>query len=302
MSPWFGGQIGDKMTYLLKSAIRRLVPALLIVLLFTMPAKSRAGVAIAITIAPPVLPVYTQPPCPSDGYLWMPGYWAYGAVGYYWVPGTWVLPPRPGLLWTPGYWGFGGGVYGWHAGYWGPHVGFYGGVNYGFGYVGSGFQGGYWSGGHFLYNTAVTRVNVTTVRNVYTRTVVVNRTYINNTRVSYNGPGGIAARPTPSERMAMNEHHFAQTQGQLTHERAASMNRAQFASVNHGRPGTFAMARPVNVSHAAPMHNPGPANHGPQNAHPQTGSPEYRRSTEQRREGPARQEHPREEREHEAPR
>lgn len=131
------------MINMLRSLSRRLVPALMVVALFTMPAKSRAGVAISITIAPPVLPVYTQPPCPMDGYLWMPGYWAWSPAGYYWVPGTWVLPPRPGLLWTPGYWGFGGGAYIWHAGYWGPHVGFYGGVNYGFGYVGFGFQGGY---------------------------------------------------------------------------------------------------------------------------------------------------------------
>ena len=55
-------------------------------------------------------------------------------------------PPRAGVLWTPGYWGFAGGVYAWHAGYWGPHVGFYGGINYGFGYGGVGFVGGEWRG------------------------------------------------------------------------------------------------------------------------------------------------------------
>ena len=32
------------------------------------------------------------------------------------------------------------------AGYWGPHVGYYGGVNYGFGYMGVGFAGGAWRG------------------------------------------------------------------------------------------------------------------------------------------------------------
>jgi hypothetical protein len=81
--------------------------------------------------APPPLPDYEQPPCPEDGYLWTPGYWGWTNGGYYWVPGTWVQPPRVGVLWTPGYWGFAGGVYAFHAGYWGPHVGFYGGVNYG---------------------------------------------------------------------------------------------------------------------------------------------------------------------------
>ena len=116
-----------------------------------MPAASSAqiGVGISIHVGPPALPVYTQPPCPQDGFLWTPGYWAYGPNGYYWVPGVWVAPPRAGLLWTPGYWGFVGGLYGWHAGYWGEHVGFYGGINYGCGYGGVGFVGGRWDGGHF---------------------------------------------------------------------------------------------------------------------------------------------------------
>ena len=56
------------------------------------PAASFAGVFVSVTIAPPALPVYTQPVCPGDGYLWNPGYWAYGDAGYYWVPGVWVRP------------------------------------------------------------------------------------------------------------------------------------------------------------------------------------------------------------------
>ena len=56
--------------------------------------------------APPVLPVYVQPPCPQPGWMWTPGYWAYGPDGYYWVPGTWVPAPYVGALWTPGYWGW----------------------------------------------------------------------------------------------------------------------------------------------------------------------------------------------------
>src|SRR6201984_1269289 len=131
------------------------------------PAAAQVAVGISVHVGPPALPVYVQPPCPTDGYLWTPGYWAYGPDGYFWVPGVWVAPPRPGLLWTPGYWGFGGGAYLWHAGYWGPHVGFYGGINYGFGYGGVGFGGGMWSGGFFRYNTAVMNVNTTVVRNVY---------------------------------------------------------------------------------------------------------------------------------------
>ena len=78
-------------------------------LLFAIPAASHAqvGVGVAITVAPPALPVYEQPPCPTEGFLWTPGYWGYGLRGYYWIPGVWVAPPRVGVLWTPGYWGFG---------------------------------------------------------------------------------------------------------------------------------------------------------------------------------------------------
>src|SRR5437899_365844 len=108
--------------------------AALALLLLAVPASSFAGVVVQVAIAPPVLPVYVQPACPGDGYIWTPGYWAYGPDGYYWVPGTWVFAPEPGLLWTPGYWGWNAGFYVWHGGYWGPHIGFYGGVNYGFGY------------------------------------------------------------------------------------------------------------------------------------------------------------------------
>ena len=211
-------------------------PALAALLWFAAPASAAVSVGISINIAPPVLPVYTQPPCPTPGYMWTPGYWAWGAAGYYWVPGVWIAPPRPGLLWTPGYWALGGGVYGWHAGYWGPHVGFYGGVNYGFGYGGAGFVGGRWFGGAFHYNTAVTNVNTTVIRNTYVdRTVVHNTTIVNN-RTSFNGPGGIGARPTPQQQTAMREQHFQATQSQVMHEQGAGRDRTLLASNNHGRP------------------------------------------------------------------
>src|SRR5580704_14022778 len=84
----------------------------------TSPASAQIAVGISVHVAPPALPVYVQPPCPTEGYIWTPGYWAYRDSDYYWVPGVWVAPPRVGLLWTPAYWGFAGGVYGFHAGYW----------------------------------------------------------------------------------------------------------------------------------------------------------------------------------------
>jgi len=214
---------------------------MLLFFLFLMPAASFAQVAVSISIGPPVLPVYAQPPCPGDGYLWTPGYWAYGAAGYYWVPGVWVTPPRAGVLWTPGYWGFGGGLYAWHPGYWGPHVGFYGGINYGYGYGGVGFFGGRWAGERFVYNTAITNVNTTVVRNVYVDRTVINNTTVVNNHTSFNGQGGVTAQPTAAEQTATREQHVQPTSNQLSHEQSAGQDHNQLASVNNGRPGTAAM-------------------------------------------------------------
>lgn len=205
------------------------------------PAPARAAVGVSISIAPPVLPVYEQPLCPGPGYIWTPGYWAYGEDDYYWVPGTWVLPPVVGLLWTPGYWGYDGGFYAWHAGYWGPHVGYYGGINYGFGYGGVGYEGGYWDHGVFFYNSAVTRVNTTIITNTYNKTIVHNET-VNN--VSFNGPGGTKAQPTPQELAWSHDRHTPPTALQLQHQQTARTNRALFASVNHGAPPVVATAKP----------------------------------------------------------
>ena len=237
------------------SALRTLFLALLV---SVVPASSFAGVFLSVTIAPPVLPVYAQPICPGDGYLWTPGYWAYGEAGYFWVPGTWVLAPRPGVLWTPGYWGWGSGVYLWHAGYWGPHVGFYGGVNYGYGYGGSGFYGGRWEGGHFAYNTAVLHVDRTVIHNTYIDNTVIHNTTVIN-RTSFNGPHGIDARPSGQETAAMRESHVQPTSEQMSHEHFASTNRANFASENGGRPANPAVSRPMTspnfANHAAVNNN-----------------------------------------------
>jgi WXXGXW repeat (2 copies) len=222
-----------------------LIPAIFafLAVLFLLPAASFAQVAISVAIAPPALPVYAQPPCPVEGYMWTPGYWGWRTEGYYWVPGVWVAPPRPGVFWTPGYWGFAGGLYGWHAGYWGPHVGFYGGINYGFGYGGVGFWGGRWVGERFAYNTAVVNVNTTVVHNTYIDRTGVNNTTINNNHYSFNGQGGVNARATATERSAGRENHFQPTSNQLSHEQTARGDDHQLASFNHGQPASTAMDR-----------------------------------------------------------
>jgi hypothetical protein len=236
---------------------------LLAIVVLSLSAASLAQIAVGISvhIGPPALPVYAQPICPGPGYFWTPGYWAWNDDGgYYWVPGTWVVAPV-GLLWTPGYWGWAGGLYVWNAGYWGPHVGFYGGINYGFGYGGVGFAGGEWRGGAFFYNRSVTNVSVTNVTNVYTKTVVVNENH-----VAFNGgEGGVRAEPTAEDRIAEHEQHTAAIAAQTEHEHMASQNRENFASENHGRPAIAATARPGDFSaHSAiPAREAGGEYHAP---------------------------------------
>jgi len=267
--------------------------SLLAFLLLLVPASSFAGVFISVGFAPPVLPVYEQPPCPQPGWMWTPGYWAYGPDGYYWVPGAWVPAPYEGALWTPPYWGWSGGLYVFHPGYWGAHVGYYGGVNYGFGYMGVGFVGGMWHGHDFVYNTAVVNVNRTVIHNTYIdRTIVERNTIVNERHVAYSGgPGGIRHDPRPDERFAMNERHDAPTRFQEQHMEAARMDHASYAKNNGGRPSNAAVDRPMggdfrhddnarpnydargNDNHSAPRNEHvtggGPNIHSAPEAHPQ---------------------------------
>ncbi len=228
----------------IRLSIRSLLFALL---MLAIPAASSAQIILSIGFAPPPLPVYEQPVCPSEGYIWTPGYWAYAQEGYFWVPGTWVMAPEPGLLWTPGYWGWGDNAFVFNEGYWGAQIGFYGGINYGFGYAGVGYQGGYWNNGAFFYNRSVN--NVTNVTNVYTKTVIVDNVALNNLR--YNGgTGGISARPTAEEEKATSEKHVARTSAQVQHVQSASTNHQLYESVNQGKPAIAATAKPGEFSGA----------------------------------------------------
>ena len=249
------------------------------------PALAQVAVGISVDVAPPELPVYDQPPMPDAGYMWTPGYWAWSPAGYYWVPGTWVQPPTVGLLWTPAWWGWEGGHYLFHDGYWGPHVGFYGGVNYGFGYGGEGYGGGRWEGDHFAYNHTVNNFGGVHVTNVYNETVVVH----NSTHVSFNGgSGGVSAQPSQADRIAEHEQHREPTGIQTQHIQAASKNEDLRASANHGHPAIAAAARPgefsgagVSAAHgaAAPAEHPAeqrPAEQRPAEQHPAAPTPATR--------------------------
>jgi hypothetical protein len=221
-----------------------------VVLIFS--SASFGQVRISVQFGPPALPVYEQPLCPGEGYIWTPGYWAWSDDDgdYFWVPGTWVLAPEVGFLWTPPWWGWEGGVFLFHEGYWGPQVGFYGGIYYGFGYFGEGFEGGRWDHDRFFYNRSVTNVNITNIHNVYNETVVNNTTVVN--RVSYNGgEGGITRRPTAQEQNAERERHIPPAAVQVQHIQAARANRELRASANQGKPPVAATARPGEFSREA---------------------------------------------------
>jgi hypothetical protein len=260
--------------------------------LLALPASSMAQVDISVNIAPPELPVYDQPPIPGDGYVWTPGYWAWGddIQDYYWVPGTWVPAPQPEYLWTPGYWAADGAVFFFHPGYWGPHVGFYGGVNYGYGYGGQGYEGGYWQGGRMYYNRSVTNVSNTNITNVYNKTVINN---VSVTRVSYNGgSGGVRAQPSAADQRAEHDRHLPATSVQTQHIQAARGNPVLRASQNNGRPsiaatsraGAFTGAGVVSASRGGIVH-PNPQAHAVQPGN-RPAQPENRSTPEQRRPAP----------------
>jgi WXXGXW repeat (2 copies) len=263
----------------------RLVPLLFASFALAAPylAAAQITVGVSVTVAPPPLPVYAQPAIPGPGYIWTPGYWAWGLSGYYWVPGTWVLPPVVGLLWTPGYWAWHDGAYLWHAGYWGPRVGFYGGIVYGFGYDGIGYHGGFWDHDHFHYNAAVNNLHGVHITNVYTGNVVNN---VHVAHVSFNGGhGGTAAHASAAQQGFASEHHVAPTEIQARHAHEASADRALLSSVNHGRPAVAATphaasftGRGITAATRPPSHQPHAQ--APQAVHP-ANEPAPRASTHQ---------------------
>ena len=241
-------------------SVRWLLLALAVTLI---PAPSSASVFISVGFAPPPLLVYQQPLCPGPGMIWTPGYWAYGPDGYYWVPGAWVPAPFAGALWTPGYWGWNGGMYFWHPGYWGYHVGYYGGINYGFGYFGIGFLGGRWHDGYFDYNRAVWRVDSRYVHHTYYDHNNWDRHFVDRgSRAAFNGgPGGIRHDPDRQELAYSHEQHFQRTSFQRQHVDTAMRDRNAYYNVNHGRPQNVASRQPLGrdsrpAPQARPMNQP----------------------------------------------
>ena len=228
--------------------------------------SSHAQISISVGFAPPPLPVYEQPPCPEPGLMWTPGYWAWDADqgSYYWIPGAWVPAPRPGLLWTPGYWGWERGRFFFHQGYWAPHVGYYGGVNYGFGYGGFGFAGGEWRGDRFHYNTYVMHVDRRYIHETFEDRDRVERGFVErNNHVAFSGgPGGIHHDPRPEERFAEREQHMDRSPFQRSHEERAHSDRDSFANRNGGHPAHPFADRPLGPeSRPMPMNDRSRSSH-----------------------------------------
>jgi hypothetical protein len=217
-------------------ALKGMVAALVVAGALAMaPAAAHAAVFVSAGIAPPPIPYYAQPLAPGYGYIWTPGYWAYGPDGYYWVDGAWVYPPYVDALWTPGYWGWGDDAYFWNPGYWGLNVGYYGGINYGFGYFGTGFYGCYWNGGHLFYNSAYNHIGF-------------HNGYIYNHPVAgFDGrPGGAAFARNDGNRggsfnrgAGINGHSFAgRSNGQVNFRNGYTGNGAR-PQVNSGAARSF---------------------------------------------------------------
>jgi hypothetical protein len=223
---------------------------------------AESSAAVVTSDPPPPLPTYTQPPIPAAGYVWTPGYWGWDdrASDYYWTPGTWVEPPQPGVFWTPGYWVYEAGRYAFHRGYWGSEVGFYGGIDYGYGYTGDGYRGGRWQGDQFYYNAAVNNLVGVAITTVFTEPVA--RTF-GASRASFNGDGGVRASATAAEMAAASAPHVAPTPEQMQLVETARTTPALRASLNHGSPTIAATTRPtlfsgagVTTATSAPTYRP----------------------------------------------
>jgi WXXGXW repeat (2 copies) len=196
-----------------------------------------------VTSTPPPIPSYAQPAMPEEGYLWMPGFWARrdDVRDYYWVPGTWVKPPRAGLLWTPPYWRRVDDGYAFHDGYWAQEVGFYGGVDYGYGYTGDGYQGGRWDNGSFFYNSAANNFGSLSVAHTYNQAMTPED---HTVRAGFDGgKHGTKARPTAEQERLSRGTHLAPTAEQTAHFEMAAKDRSLYAKLNGGEPGIAATAR-----------------------------------------------------------
>jgi hypothetical protein len=171
---------------------------------------SASSASVSSAAPPPPLPEEDQPTLPEDGSLWTPGYWYWRDQGYFWIPGAWVRDrPRWAFYGLPPYWGFAGTVFVFHPGHWGSTVGFYGGVNYGYGYFGNGYTGGHWIGNSFAYNSAVNHVDPAVAHHTYAESVPgqASRGVLSYSARPRNGDSARTASAHRSPAGAVNRRH-----------------------------------------------------------------------------------------------
>ena len=173
-------------------------------------------------------------------------------AGYYWIlaPGVRSLLRRP---LDPRLLGLCHNRLGFHRGFWGPHIGFYGGINYGFGYTGVGYHGGYWRGNNFYYNRSVNRVNT----NITTST-----TAPSSSTTSTASPTTAAEAASPTDHGQPRSKPCAAREPRPCPLRSSTSakqhkNRQQFYNVNRGRPAMVAAPRPIAAQPGFTHPNPG---------------------------------------------
>jgi len=211
---------------------------------------SSSGGSVSSAATPPPLPGEDQPELPQDGYVWTPGYWYWRDQGYLWIPGAWVRPPRVGWLWTPAYWSSVGTVFVFHPGYWGSTVGFYGGVNYGYGYFGNGYSGGHWIGNSFVYNSAANHLNPAIAHRTYAESVP-SQDSRGVFRYTAGSPGAAPTRPVSRQQspsQGVTGPAAATTAVRRTTEQAAKPTEVD-------RPAAVAKTPPAGAVGAAPKLN-----------------------------------------------
>ena len=94
-------------------------------------------------------------------------------------------------------------------------MGYYGGINYGYGRVG--YEGGRWEGEHFSYNTCVNQVNTTIIHNTYNTRV----TNVSENHVRYNVRAGLRNPRAKGKRLGRPESGWMLPKWSACYRRAA---------------------------------------------------------------------------------
>ena len=149
----------------------------LVLLLGPHTSQAFVNIGVSINVAPPELPVYEQPPVPGPGYLWTPGYWAWGPT-----PVAITGCPAPGWKHRRraicGLRGIGVGTTASTSGMAaiGARTSAFTAASITASVTAAtAYEGGYWDHGAFRYNSAYNNIHDNThITNVYNKTVINN--------------------------------------------------------------------------------------------------------------------------------